>query len=122
MIKVTRLDLFMQERLDRMIDMLRIQYNIIIYNKMEPFVSPLDNKIIFCYAVKWCNVRDGWNGRRYIGKSGYTSDIILAKGTAIIKAIDFLVTEKVKESVILRYERENLIHLLEAYEQEKAQL
>lgn len=75
---------------DEIIDYLRDKYNIVIYNKMAPFVSPTAKKIIYCFEVKWCNLRDGWNGREVIGKSEYTHDINHAKRQAIDIALAYL--------------------------------
>lgn len=75
---------------DYMINYLRIQYDIVIYNKMPPFVDPMTKEIIFCYAAKWCNRRDGWNGRVMIGESSYTSNVQQAKLEAIHLAMKWL--------------------------------
>lgn len=75
---------------DMIIDLLRKDHNIIIHHKMEPFVSPTLNKIIYCFSVKWCNLRDGWNGRKYIGQSEYGHDIYELKREAITIAINYL--------------------------------
>lgn len=75
---------------DQIIDFLRKKYNIVIYNKIEPFVDPKTHNIVFRFAVKWCNMRDGWNGRQYIGETELTSDIYYAKRQAIDIAIKYL--------------------------------
>ena len=76
--------------IDEIIDYLRERYNIVIYNKMAPFVSPTSKKIVYCFEVKWCNLRDGWNGREVIGHSEYTHDIYDAKRQAINLALAYL--------------------------------
>ena len=72
------------------IELLRIKHNIVVYDYMPPFVHPTSKKIIFCYAVKQCNIRDGWNGRIFIGKSEYLDDPLECKCQAINLAIDFI--------------------------------
>ena len=54
---------------DEAIDWLRRKYNVVIYEAIEPFVEPREsepNRILYRFDVKWCNIRDGWNGRIYI--------------------------------------------------------
>ena len=78
---------------DEIIDWLRIKYNIIIYNAIEPFVDPESgnkNEVLYRFAVKWCNRRDGWNGRVYIGSSKLSSNIYGMKREAIWLAIRWL--------------------------------
>ena len=76
---------------DEVIDWLRIKYNIIIYNAVEPVVDPKDShKILFRFAIKWCNKRDGWNGRVYIGTTRFASNIYSLKREAITKALCWL--------------------------------
>lgn len=75
---------------DIAIEQLRLDYNIIVYNYMPPFVCPVSKKIMFCYAVKQCSLRDGWNGRTFIGKSEYLDDPLECKRQAIKMAIDFI--------------------------------
>lgn len=78
---------------DEAIDWLRRKYNVVIYEYMEPFVDPRvdnSNKILYKYAIKWCNLRDGWNGRLYIGESNLLSNIYTAKREAIKIAINWI--------------------------------
>lgn len=75
---------------DSVIDWLRKKYKVVIYNSMEPFVDPTSKKILYRYSVKYCNLRDGWNGREYIGKSKLTSNIYAAKRQAIWLAIRWI--------------------------------
>jgi len=79
--------------LDEMIEWLREKFLIVIYNHMEPFVSPTKGKIIYCYRVKQCNLRDGWNGRNYLGQTEYSEDICEVKKQAIEIAINYLKNE-----------------------------
>lgn len=75
---------------DSVIDYLRKKHNVIIYNSMEPFVDPRTKKILYRFSVKFCNMRDGWNGREYIGRSTLTCDIYSAKRQAIWLAIRWI--------------------------------
>ena len=76
--------------IDDAIDWVRRQYNIVIYNTIEPFVDPVSNKILYRMSVKQCNLRDGWNGRIYIGESKLTSNIYTAKRQAVSIAIRWI--------------------------------
>lgn len=78
--------------LDGVIDWLRRKHNIIIYNSIEPFVDPVSDNhhILYRFSVKRCNLRDGWNGREYIGESKLTKNIYTAKRQAITLAIKWL--------------------------------
>lgn len=78
--------------LDDVIDWFRRKHNIIIYNSIEPFVDPTSNNhdILYRFSVKHCNLRDGWNGREYIGESKLTKNIYTAKKQAITLAIKWL--------------------------------
>lgn len=75
---------------DSVIDWLRKKHKVVIYNSMEPFVNPTCKEILYRYSVKCCNLRDGWNGRQYIGKSTLTSNIYSAKRQAIWLAIRWI--------------------------------
>jgi len=104
--------------------MLAKLYNIIIYNKMEPYVSPITNKITYCYAVKKCDTDRGWNFRVFIGRSGYYSDEVIAKLQAVIIAYNYLILND-KGSILLRQEKYSYEKLLNSYvelkEKEKIQ-
>ena len=78
--------------LDGVIDWLRRKHNIVIYNSIEPFVDPVSDNhhILYRFSVKYCNLRDGWNGREYIGESKLTKNIYTAKKQAITLAIKWL--------------------------------
>ena len=78
--------------LDGVIDWLRRKHNIVIYNSIEPFVDPVSDNhhILYRFSVKRCNLRDGWNGREYIGESKLTKNIYTAKRQAITLAIKWL--------------------------------
>lgn len=75
---------------DDAIDYLRKKFNVVIYNSIEPFVDPTSKKILYRYSVKYCNLRDGWNGRIYIGESTLTKNIYSAKRQAIWLAIRWI--------------------------------
>lgn len=84
--------LTLQPNVDQAIDWLRRKFNIIIYNAIEPFVDPTVKKprILYRYSVKWCNLRDGWNGRKYIGESKLIENPYVAKRQAITIAIRYI--------------------------------
>lgn len=84
----------MVPNVDQAIDYLRKMYNIVIYNKMAPYVEHVSHRIIYCFSVKWCNLRDGWNGRENIGVTEYTHDIYEAKRQAISIALNYLKNKK----------------------------
>lgn len=77
---------------DEAIDFIRRKYNVVIYNAMEPFVDPTSKKpvILFRYKIKWCNLRDGWNGRCYIGSTELTKHPSTGKKTALRIAIKWI--------------------------------
>ena len=75
---------------DDVIDWLRRVHKIVIYDKIEPFVDPKTRTILYRMAVKKCNLRDGWNGRIYIGESKLTKNIYAAKREAIWLAIRWI--------------------------------
>lgn len=79
---------------DEVIDWLRRKHHIVIYDKIEPFVDPKTNAILYRMAVKKCNLRDGWNGRIYIGESRLTKNIYAAKREAIWLAIRWIKKKK----------------------------
>ena len=89
-------------------------YNIIIYNKMEPYVSPITNKITYCYAVKKCDTNRGWNFRVFIGHTDYYTDEIVAKIEAIIIAYNYLILNDA-ESVLYKQEKQHFEKLLKDY-------
>lgn len=81
---------------DKIIDEFRKKYNIIIYNKAEPFVQPTGNKhkILYCFAVKKCypNEPNGWNKREYLGESQWCENIYETKRQAIKIALKYVET------------------------------
>ena len=82
--------MFVSLDVDSVINWLREKHKVVIYNSMEPFVDPTSNKILYRYSVKYCNLRDGWNGRQYIGKSTLTANQYSAKRQAIWLAIRWI--------------------------------
>lgn len=83
---------------DEAIDWLRRKYNIIIYNKIEPFVDPTDDThktILFKYGVKLCDTQHlGWNGRTDLGTTRLTSNVYSLKREAIDIAIKHIKSQK----------------------------
>jgi len=82
---------------DEAIDWLRKKYNVVIYDHVPPFVDPKDDKhrIMYAYDVKYCNRRDGWNGRVIISHAECCSyDIYAAKRMAIAEAIRWIKKNK----------------------------
>lgn len=77
---------------DEAIDWLRRKFNVHIYAAVEPFVDPVDKKspTLYRYAVKYCNRRDGWNGRSYIGQTRLAKNVYSLKRQAITLAINWL--------------------------------
>ena len=80
--------------IDEVIDWLRRKYNIVIYNKIEPFVDPTDDshkKILFKYGVKRCDVNNlGWNGRMDLGMTRLSTNVYSLKREAISIAIKYI--------------------------------
>lgn len=79
---------------DEVIDWLRRKYNIVIYNKIEPFVDPIDDThktILFKYGIKLCDTKHlGWNGRTDIGTTRLASNVYSLKREAIDIAIKYI--------------------------------
>ena len=79
---------------DEAIDWLRRKYNIVIYNKIEPFVDPTDDthkKILFKYGVKLCDTHHlGSNGRVDIGNTRLNTNVYSLKREAISIAIKYI--------------------------------
>lgn len=84
--------------IDEAIDWLRRKYNIVIYNKIEPFVDPTDDthkKILFKYGVKRCDVNHlGWNGRIDLGTTRLNTNVYSLKREAISIAIKYIKSQK----------------------------
>lgn len=87
---------------DEVIDWLRRKHNIIIYNKIEPFVDPADQThktILFKFGVKQCDTKHlGWNGRTYIGETRLAKNVYSLKREAISIAIKYIVSDEKKKS------------------------
>lgn len=79
---------------DEVIDWLRRKYNIVIYNKIEPFVDPTDTThkiILFKYGVKKCDVNNlGWNGRIDLGSTRLSTNVYSLKKEAINIALKYI--------------------------------
>ena len=84
--------------IDEAIDWLRRKYNIIIYNKVEPFVDPIDDThktILFKYGVKLCDTHHlGWNGRTDLGTTRLAKNVYSLKREAIDIAIKYIKSQK----------------------------
>jgi hypothetical protein len=79
-------------------DWLRRKHNIVIYNKVEPFVDPTDDthkKILFKYGVKRCDINHlGWNGRIDLGATRLSTNVYSLKREAINIAIKYIKSQK----------------------------
>lgn len=75
---------------DEAIDWLRRTFRIVVADKTIPYVCPDKHKIMYGYTIKWCNLRDGWNGRVIIGNSIWSYDCYAAKRDAISRALRWL--------------------------------
>lgn len=100
--------------LDKLIASLRDSYDVIIYNAMEPFVDPQTHHILYRYKVKWCNKRDGWNGRIIIGTSDLTDNVIHAKEQAVKLALCWVADKGKGPQPLISFIKE----LFEEWEQE----
>ena len=84
--------------IDEVIDWLRRKYNIVIYNKVEPFVDPTDDShktILFKFGVKRCDVNHlGWNGRIDLGTTRLNKNVYSLKREAIDIAIKYIKSQK----------------------------
>ena len=84
--------IILNTKLDEVITVLFLKYNIVVYNDVEPFVDPHNNEeIIFQYASKWCNTTMGWNGRIYIARGVHSKTPILAKYKIVLESIKWLI-------------------------------
>ena len=83
---------------DEVIDWLRRKYNIVIYNKIEPFVDPTDDShktILFKFGVKRCDINHlGWNGRIDLGTTRLTKNVYSLKREAIDIALKYIKSQK----------------------------
>ncbi|MER2007640.1 MAG: hypothetical protein ABS939_09325 [Psychrobacillus sp.] len=81
---------------DEVIDWLRRKYDVCIYTSIPPFVDPTDDThpILYRYAVKFCNKRDGWNGRVRVGETNLSKNVYAIKRQAIWLAIRWIKANK----------------------------
>lgn len=83
---------------DETIDWLRRKYNIVIYNKVEPFVDPTDQThktILFRFGVKRCDTTNlGWNGRIDLGTTRLSTNVYSLKREAIGIALKYIKSQK----------------------------
>lgn len=84
---------------DEAIDWLRRKYNIHIYTCIEPFVDPQDTNgsVLYRYGVKWCDQRNGWNGRIIIGKTKLSKNPLSLKRQAITFALRWITKNNIKK-------------------------
>jgi hypothetical protein len=78
---------------DQAIDWIREKYDVIVFNHVAPYVDPRDkkNRIAYIYNVKYCNRKNGWNGRVHISYGKCASyNIYAAKRMAIMEAIRWI--------------------------------
>lgn len=78
---------------DQAIDWIRERYNVMVFNHVAPYVDPRDkkNRIAYIYNVKYCNRKNGWNGRVHISYGKCASyNIYAAKRMAIMEAIRWI--------------------------------
>lgn len=81
---------------DETIDWLRRKYSVCIYTSVPPFVDPTDDDhpILYRYTAKYCNRRDGWNGRVRIGETNLSKNVYSLKRQAIWLAIRWIKANK----------------------------
>ena len=83
---------------DEVIDWLRRKYNIVVYNKIEPFVDPIDDThktILFKYGVKRCDINHlGWNGRIDLGTTRLAKNVYSLKRESINIALKYIKSQK----------------------------
>lgn len=81
---------------DEVIDWLRRKYDVCIYTSVPPFVDPTGDAhpILYRYTVKYCNRRDGWNGRVRIGETNLSKNVYSLKRQAIWLAIRWIKANK----------------------------
>lgn len=83
---------------DEAIDWLRRKHNVVIYNKIEPFVDPTDlthKTILFRFGIKRCDTTNlGWNGRLYIGETRFAKNVYSLKREAINITLKYIKNNK----------------------------
>lgn len=79
---------------DETIDWLRKKHNVIIYNRVPPYVCPFKGRIIYIYDVKKCYPKHGWNSRIQIASLATSYNIYAAKRMAITKALKWILSHK----------------------------
>lgn len=86
---------------DEVIEWLRVKHNVLVFHAVPPFVDPsLDgkNEILHRLCIKFCNRRDGWNGREIIGKTDLNKNLNTLKRQAIAIAIKWLLKRKKQQN------------------------
>lgn len=81
---------------DEAIDWIRRKYDVHIYTPIAPFVDPTNDEhpILYRYAIKFCNKRDGWNGRAYVGETDLSKNVYTIKRQAVWLAIKWIKQNK----------------------------
>lgn len=79
---------------DEAIDWLRKKFNIVIHDKVDPFVDPTSMKITYIHQVKFCNTKHGWNFREFIYRGTPRTNVYVSKRICIQKALDYLFNTK----------------------------
>ena len=75
-----------------------VDIHIVVYNKVEPFVDPIDDThktILFKYGVKRCDINHlGWNGRIDLGTTRLAKNVYSLKREAINIALKYIKSQK----------------------------
>lgn len=88
---------------DEAIEWLRRKYNVVIYNKAAPFVDPKSRgDILYAYAVKFCNVKRGYNFRENVGEGMWNKNIFTAKKEAITIAVKYIKAQKERKAKVIQ--------------------
>lgn len=86
---------------DQAIDWIRIKYEIVIFNKFEPYVDPIKNgkkqQILYGLGVKFCDTKSGWNFRKTIGKTKCSPNLYAEKREAISIALKYIERNNLKK-------------------------
>ena len=88
--------------IDEAINFIRKKYNVIISDKIVPFVDPCSDKIVYSHRVKYCNLRHGWNARIVIGDTKLSSNIYASKRKAITMALRYIIKQKKQKTKIVK--------------------
>lgn len=97
--QLVKLEYYGYPTVDDVIDWLRRVYNVHIYVAREPFIDPTDENrpVLYRFAVKYCNKRDGWNGRKYVGETKSSPNVFTLKKQAITLALRWIKKNHIKK-------------------------